>query len=70
MSKSRLLNWNRQWLLSVWKLSESDDTRRFDQVWGRKPADSVEGKRASVNQVGRDLRQQVSSLILGVVGWP
>ena len=35
MSKSQLLNWNRQWVLSVWNSTESDDICRFGQRWLR-----------------------------------
>ncbi len=48
MSKSRLPTWDGQGLLSVWKVTESDDTRRFDQAWLRKTTDIGEGRRGNL----------------------
>lgn len=49
MSKSRLLNWNRQWDLSVWNSTESDNICRFGQAWLREARDIGEGRREKVS---------------------
>jgi hypothetical protein len=49
MSESRLLNWNRRWVLSARNFTNSGGVRHFDQAWLRKAADIVEGRRGNVN---------------------
>jgi hypothetical protein len=49
MSESRLLNWNRQWVLSARNFTNSGGVPHFDQAWLRKAADIVEGTRGNVN---------------------
>ncbi len=49
MGKSRLLNWDRRWLSSVWKFTESDDARRFGQVWLRRAREIGEGRKENVS---------------------
>jgi len=60
--------------MSGLSFTDNNGVRYYDQAWLRKATDIVEGRRGEEREcelnIGRDLRQQVSFLILAMVGQP
>jgi len=69
MGKRQLVKEMRCRVSSRPSFTDNNSVSCFDGAWLRKATDIVEGKSGNVNSLRRDL-QQVSSLVLAMVGQP